>query len=581
MVEHLTGLNACAEQPVPGTCCLVTSYSFMMGSIEEPVMSITIALICFAYISYFLYRLAYWRGRRIAAYQESIIIAVAAFTSMGLVMVLPHSASESFGSTWDVITNCAFVLALALFGFMEVRLAVFLFDPRDDDGTMRAARLGGNVYAAEDLQSRRGLRFSIIVSLPFFLIGAGGIVLDHHWSFASAAEAVLLILFGLGLCPPVTRALGLVPRPMAKPWIVGVLLIHGGCGLNYFLMAAAPVTEWAMCTYVGSKIIFLGSFGPIFEYVLRNDRKFLRMRMQRLLQDGESDDEEMDRALDLNADSYKPPVLDNVPSFTDKDLVMADKIGSGMFGDVFRATLHGQDVAVKKFRLVANTPRDKARLLDAISREIQLLARLQHENVLGLLAINCEDESNILMATDLMDNGSVFDALATRKFSEHEKMHILRGMAAGLAYLHAQQPPVMHRDLKSHNVLLDSKLNAKLADFGLSRTKELTATMTACGTTQWMAPEILRGSRYSEKADIFAFGVVMWEVATGRRPFPNLQPMAVANLVANDNLRLPLPDSLAPAFSALISDCWHEDPRKRPSVDELVHRLGSLAATKF
>ena len=112
-------------------------------------------------------------------------------------------------------------------------------------------------------------------------------------------------------------------------------------------------------------------------------------------------------------------------------------------------------------------------------------------------------------------------------------LQIMRDTAAGMEYLHLHQPIIIHRDLKSQNLLLDKSWTTKVADFGISRVKGMTATMTRIGTPQWMAPEVLREEKYSEKADIWSYGVVLWELVTLRPPFDGVSPLAVIYNVAN------------------------------------------------
>jgi len=161
-------------------------------------------------------------------------------------------------------------------------------------------------------------------------------------------------------------------------------------------------------------------------------------------------------------------------------------------------------------------------------------------------------------------------------------------VARGLAYLHAFCPPLLHRDLKSANVLCRGGgapsrgllPDLVLADFGMARAKARlagSATMTSgLGTLQWTAPEVLQSDRYSEAADIFSAGVVLWELSNrGQVPWHGLTQASVALAVCKGQ-RPPL-DGTRPRLEGVIARCWHADPRCRPDAAELVGLLGDLA----
>jgi serine/threonine protein kinase len=105
---------------------------------------------------------------------------------------------------------------------------------------------------------------------------------------------------------------------------------------------------------------------------------------------------------------------------------------------------------------------------------------------------------------------------------------MLRSAALGINYLHSLDPTIIHRDIKPSNLLVDETWNVKVADFGFARIKEENATMTRCGTPAWTAPEIIRGEKYSEKADLYSFGVVMWEMLTRKQPYAGRNFMGVS-----------------------------------------------------
>jgi len=152
--------------------------------------------------------------------------------------------------------------------------------------------------------------------------------------------------------------------------------------------------------------------------------------------------------------------------------------------------------------------------------------------------------------------------------------------AKGCVYLHDCTPVIVHRDLKSHNLLVDENWKVKVCDFGLSTiVEQASRTMTACGTPCWTAPEVLRNQRYTEKADVYSFGVVLWECATREDPFVGMPPFQVIFAVGREGLRPPLPRICPPEFAKLITDCWDEKPNIRPSMKDVLSRLESIDTT--
>lgn len=128
--------------------------------------------------------------------------------------------------------------------------------------------------------------------------------------------------------------------------------------------------------------------------------------------------------------------------------------------------------------------------------------------------------------------------------------HILKCTAEGMAYLHSFARPVIHRDLKSHNLLVDKHWNVKIADFGLSKVQDLNK-MTATGTPQWSAPEVIRNELYDEKVDVYSFGVIIYELLTRKIPYANLGPMTACRRVAFDGLRPDFPKGCSKPYVSL------------------------------
>ncbi|KAM0923538.1 hypothetical protein ACQ4PT_005478 [Festuca glaucescens] len=145
-------------------------------------------------------------------------------------------------------------------------------------------------------------------------------------------------------------------------------------------------------------------------------------------------------------------------------------------------------------------------------------------------------------------------------------------------YLHNSSPTVVHRDLKSSNLLVDKNWTVKVADFGLSRLKLETflTTKTGKGTPQWMAPEVLRNEPSNEKSDVYSYGVVLWELATQKIPWDTLNTMQVIGAVGFMDHRLEIPSDVDPQWASMIESCWDSDPQLHPSFQELLERLREL-----
>ncbi|KAK6160987.1 hypothetical protein DH2020_004368 [Rehmannia glutinosa] len=166
----------------------------------------------------------------------------------------------------------------------------------------------------------------------------------------------------------------------------------------------------------------------------------------------------------------------------------------------------------------------------------------------------------------------------TSKLEWRRRIHMALDIARGMNYLHHCNPPIVHRDLKSSNLLVDKNWTVKVGDFGLSRLKHETylTTKTGKGTPQWMAPEVLRNEPSDEKADVYSYGVILWELVTQKIPWESLNSMQVIGAVGFMNQRLDMPKDIDPQWASLIESCWHSEPQCRPSFQELVEKLKEL-----
>ncbi|PON34210.1 Serine/threonine protein kinase [Parasponia andersonii] len=259
------------------------------------------------------------------------------------------------------------------------------------------------------------------------------------------------------------------------------------------------------------------------------------------------------------------------------ELVLKEKIGSGSFGTVYLAQWRGSDVAVK----ILKEQDFHAKHFKEFLEEVALMKRLRHPNIVSFIGAITQPP-NFSIVTEYLKNGCLYKLLrrpdAGVMLDERRRLNMAYDVAKGMNYLHQLQPPIVHRDLKSPNLLVDSTYTVKVCDFGLSRSKMHTflSSKTAAGTPEWMAPEVLRADPSNEKSDVYSFGVILWELMTLHQPWSNLSPAQVVAAVAFMNRRLEIPTNVNPQVAALIEICWDNEPWRRPSFSYIMEVLQQL-----
>ncbi|KAI8563140.1 hypothetical protein RHMOL_Rhmol03G0089700 [Rhododendron molle] len=259
------------------------------------------------------------------------------------------------------------------------------------------------------------------------------------------------------------------------------------------------------------------------------------------------------------------------------DLVLKERIGSGSFGTVHRADWHGSEVAVK---ILMDQDFHPERIREFL-REVAIMQRLRHPNIVLLMGAVTQPP-NLSIVTEYLSRGSLYRLLhkpgAREVLDEKRRLSMAYDVAKGMNYLHNRNPPIVHRDLKSPNLLVDRKYTVKVCDFGLSRLKANTflSSKSAAGTPEWMAPEVLRDEQSNEKSDVYSFGVILWELATLQQPWSTLNPAQVVAAVGFKSKKLDIPRSLNPQVAALIEACWANEPLKRPSFSSIMETLRPL-----
>jgi serine/threonine protein kinase len=254
------------------------------------------------------------------------------------------------------------------------------------------------------------------------------------------------------------------------------------------------------------------------------------------------------------------------------DFELISEIGHGTSSHVYfaidRAT--SQEVAVKKLKCTTLA----GQRLRIFQREVTVLACVNHRSLLQF--IGATDTAPFYIVTEWMAGGNMFQELhKTRRLSQTQLSMVALDVALGMQFLHAHN--IIHRDLKSLNVLLDKDGRAKICDFGVSRTlgDEDEGVMTQnIGTIHWMAPELLASNAtYTSKVDVYAFGIFLGELVTRQIPFGGEEPVRIAMMVLVNDARPVLPADLNASLRDLIVHCWQRDPDRRPTFDEIVERF--------
>lgn len=279
-----------------------------------------------------------------------------------------------------------------------------------------------------------------------------------------------------------------------------------------------------------------------------------------------------------------------------EDVVIQKELATGGFGIVHLAQLYGHHVVVKQILPKAMSKDLLRRFMD----EIRLFARMDHPKIVHFVGLAWTNLMDLSLIVEFMPRGDLTTLLrqkrsekdSRRTFSwvgessePRSKVDIALDTAEALVYLHSFDPTIIHRDIKSRNVLLNNEWEAKISDFGISRETSGESTMTGgMGTTAWIAPEVLQGERYTESADIFSFGIMLSEVDTCGHPYNSnrseenaLTDAKIALLVSTDAIKPTIEDDCPPEIRDLILQCVSFNPSERPTAVALHYQLRSIA----
>ena len=261
-----------------------------------------------------------------------------------------------------------------------------------------------------------------------------------------------------------------------------------------------------------------------------------------------------------------------------RDIAITSKLASNPGCEIFAALLNGQPVALKRFLTESrpsfhNTP---------FLREIAALRRASHTNIVKLLGVVAESHSLVL---ELCKGGSLFDSIRGQfTLTITQKYKILLDVAKAVQYLHFLE--LVHRNIKSLNVLLTEKVcseqqlpSAKLTDFGLARVLDINRPSSP-GTHAFMAPEMCSSGHYDEKVDVYSFGMLCFELATGETPFEKDSTALIAQNTMN-GLRPYCDDKMDSNLKMLMQKCWQQNAAERPSFARITHTVSEFSGLKL
>ncbi|CAH8334457.1 unnamed protein product [Eruca vesicaria subsp. sativa] len=282
-------------------------------------------------------------------------------------------------------------------------------------------------------------------------------------------------------------------------------------------------------------------------------------------------------------------------------LIVKSVIARGTFGTVHRGIYDGLDVAVKLLDWGEEGHRSDAEIASlraAFTQEVAVWHKLDHPNVtkfigaaMGTSELSIQTEnghmgmpSNVCcVVVEYCPGGALKSFLIKsrrRKLAFKVVIQLSLDLARGLSYLHSQK--IVHRDVKTENMLLDKSRTLKIADFGVARLEASNPNdMTGeTGTLGYMAPEVLNGSAYNRKCDVYSFGICLWEIYCCDMPYPDLSFSEVTSAVVRQNLRPEIPRCCPSALANVMKRCWDANPDKRPEMEEAVAMLEAIDTSK-
>ncbi|KAL9668559.1 hypothetical protein QQ045_006094 [Rhodiola kirilowii] len=279
-------------------------------------------------------------------------------------------------------------------------------------------------------------------------------------------------------------------------------------------------------------------------------------------------------------------------------------IARGTYGIVYRGKYDDQDVAVKVLdwgEEGAITTAETAALRASFQQEVAVWQKLDHPNVTKFVGASMGTSSLKIPSKNPSDGQTSLPARACcvvveylpggtlkqfliknrrKKLAFKIVMQLALDLARGLSYLHSKK--IVHRDVKTENMLLDGQRNLRIADFGVARVEaQNPCEMTGeTGTLGYMAPEVLDGKPYNRRCDVYSFGICLWEIYCCDMPYADLSFVEVSSAVVKQHLRPDIPRCCPSSLASIMRKCWDANPEKRPYMDEVVKMMDAIDTSK-
>eukprot|EP01125_Pyxidicula_operculata_P018158 TRINITY_DN6439_c0_g1_i3.p1 TRINITY_DN6439_c0_g1~~TRINITY_DN6439_c0_g1_i3.p1 ORF type:complete len:607 (-),score=84.71 TRINITY_DN6439_c0_g1_i3:79-1899(-) len=538
-------------------------------------------------------------------------LATSAYLCISLIFLMWRSQAHRNTFLTVYLRFLLFVVACGLLSLIySVLPALRLYKNQDHPwvgwifvGWAESAELWFIFFGFQSSPQRKHILIALALSITvksFIMVGQGFLyfeILDVISGDALSSGTMTFICLVVAAFP--WQCTPIRPRWGVKVFSSYLALMYG-LKTSYLLVSIFNDTQY--CLIVVSEILNYQFYAVILYFVVKKDSEYWegKLNEQFLMQEKSrlkdssvyqliGSNSSMDD-ISINIRSSKK-VLDDV-RINSNELKYGKKIGQGGFAEVFLAYWNSTQVAVKKISIRStdmdlfeeDKRKENEHIMDLLAEGLMLKA-LRHPNIVQFYGIISEEDSFLAIVTEYMQNGSLYNIIKRirannyqDKFSLFQVASILADIAKGMEFLHSRNPLIMHRDLKSPNILVDANYRCKVADFGLSRLldKPDDNHYTQIGTIKWAAPEVIRGNVYDEKCDVYSFGVIVYELLTYEEPYKSMPNTMVVRAITEHKSLLVLPKPDNDYMSAIVSigkSCLKFKANKRPTFSVIVKVL--------